>query len=245
MTVKEIFEMPAIATLEKTILDIHYEMERRRYHYCGQETETIKNLLESRQYELSKMFVMDEEYKQLLNDFNEALKAELLKMRLRTIKAYESAIESNSDEQIEVEGVCNLGYNYSTLHPVQTTRAKKIWALLNGTIDDKFNPMYALCHDGVAFNIYNPHDEIDSANQLLYLSEKEDNWNIEGLDKEMTNDMHLIYPIHSLLMHTNFSIFDFLWVRDFNIEITVHIESETHHIPQNEEELDWSEMDYN
>ncbi len=244
MTVKEIFEMPAIVTLEETILDIHYEMEQRRYHYCNQEAEAIKNLLKSRQYELSKMFVMDEEYKQLLSDFNEALKAELLKMRLRAIKAYESVRESNSDEEIEVEGVCNLGYNYSTLHPVQTMRAKKIWALLNGSIDNKFNALYALCHDGVDFNIYSYHDNIESANQLLYLNEKEDNWNIEGLDREMTKDMHLIYPIHSLLTHANFSIFDFLWVRDFNIEITVHIDSETHHIPQNEEELDWSEIDY-
>ncbi len=241
MTVQEIFEMPAISTLEESILDIHYDVEKRCYQNCGLEAEAINKLLHSRRYELSKMFVMDGEYKQLLYDFNEALKSELIDMRLRTIKAYENAIKTfGEDEDICVEGKCFLCYKYSTIHPIQTTRAKKIWALLNGTMDDKYNPLYM---DGTSFSC-DRYREIDSQNQMLYLSEKEDNWNFEGLDKEMTDDMHLIYPIHDLLMHMNFSIFDFLWVRDFNTEITVQIEKETHHIPQNEEELDWSELDY-
>ncbi len=245
MTIQEIFETPVVAELEKTILDIYWDIESKRFEYCTGETKAIDGLLSTRSYVLSKMFVMNQEYKQLLSDFNEALKSELIEMRLRTIKAYESVanIRKDDNDDISAEGICYMGYKYSTLHPIQTIRAKKIWALLNGSIDDDFNPMYALCHDGIAFRCGH-RDKIDSANQLLYLGEEEDNWNIEGLDREMTNDMHLIYPIHSFLTHANFSIFDFLWVRDFNIEITVHLDKETHHIPQNEEVLDWSEMDY-
>lgn len=48
-------------------------------------------------------------------------------------------------------------------------------------------------------------------------------WN-DGLDRELTKDINLIYPIHHLVSHTDFSIFNLLWVRDFNVEI--HIESD-------------------
>lgn len=62
---------------------------------------------------------------------------------------------------------------------------------------------------------------------MLYLSEKTDNWN-EGLNPELTSDMHLIYPFHNLYEHTCFSIFDLLWVRDFNVEISVEYDYATY-----------------
>ena len=33
----------------------------------------------------------------------------------------------------------------------------------------------------------------------------------------LTKEMHLVYPFHELFEHIGFSIFDFLWVRDFKI----------------------------
>ena len=62
---------------------------------------------------------------------------------------------------------------------------------------------------------------------MLYLSEKTDNWN-EGLNPELTSDMHLIYPFHNLYEHTCFSIFDLLWVRDFNVKISVEYDYATY-----------------
>lgn len=67
---------------------------------------------------------------------------------------------------------------------------------------------------------------------MLYLSENTDNWN-EGLDRKLTGDMHLIYPVHHLIDHTDFSIFDLLWVRDFNMEIIVESDYGTY--PEDEE----------
>ncbi len=222
MTIQEIFTTPVISSLEHTILEISYVVESRGYRYCGAEKEAVKNLLNRRQNELSKMFVMDEAYKQLLYDFNEALKAELIDMRLRTIKAYESVVKAfGENEDIYAEGKCFLDYNYPTTHPIQTMPAKKIWELLNGSISSKYNPSY---RDGIAFPYRCSKEERDSQNQLLYLCEKEDNWNDEFFDRDMTKDMHIIYPVHALTCHMNFSIFDFLWVREFNTEITVHID---------------------
>ncbi len=241
-TIEEIFSSPVITELEQTILDIHYEIEMNRYNRCYSEKQAINNLLGSRRYQLSKAFIMNEEYKQLLYDFNASLKKELISMRLRTIKAYENvAKEYEKDEYIYAEGRCFMDYDYSKIHPVQTIRAKKIWALLNGSIDEDYNPIYS---DGASFPYRCNKEKQESQNKLLYLSENLDNWNEEGLDIEMTKDMNILYPVHNLIMHMNFSIFDLLWVRNFNTEITVHIDKSTYNVPHMEDDLDWSKIDY-
>lgn len=68
-------------------------------------------------------------------------------------------------------------------------RAKKIWAILNGSIDD-YVQFYS---DGVLMGgyVYDSRKEQESENQMLYLQEESDNWN-EGLDMEITKDMYLI-----------------------------------------------------
>ena len=68
------------------------------------------------------------------------------------------------------------------------------------------------------FRIERTNGDIDSENRVLYLDESLDNWN-EGLDRNMTDDMHLVYSFHNLFNHMAFSIFDLLWVRDFSIDL--------------------------
>ena len=43
-------------------------------------------------------------------------------------------------------------------------------------------------------------------------------------DREMTKDMHLTRVFHNIYEHMEFSIFDLLWVRDFNIEVSVEVD---------------------
>ena len=237
MTVQEIFNTTAVREVE---VDVYYELENtKRHRYEGKET--ICRLLKIRKRILDSMFVLDENYKLLLADFNEAMKQQLIDMRKRTIALYESVCKSGISGSVEVKGKCFLGYGYSKIHPVQTMRAKKIWGILNGTIDDY---MLLYCDDGVhGFDIYAENPEIKSENTLLYINEEEDNWN-EGLDRELTKDMHLTYPFHNLYDHTEFSIFDLLWVRDFNIEIHVEIDSHTYPTDDWCDDLDWSKCDY-
>lgn len=47
-----------------------------------------------------------------------------------------------------------------------------------------------------------------------------DNWN-EGLDREWSKDMHLIQPFHNLYDHCYFSLYDLIYVREFNLEVHV------------------------
>ena len=79
---------------------------------------------------------------------------------------------------------------------------------------------------------------------MLYLNSDEDNWNDWFADKDMTQDMHIVQPVNHLLDHTSFSIFDLLWVRDFNIEITVETDYDTYKEEVESDELDWTEYDY-
>ena len=104
--------------------------------------------------------------------------------------------------------------------------------------------IFLYCEDGVnSFYINNYDPKIESENELLYLNEELDNWN-EGLDSEMTKDMHLTYAFHNLFSHLDFSIFDLLWVRDFNIEIHVEYNYHTYENEEYGDDLDWEKCDY-
>ena len=212
MTVQEIFNTKAVQEIETEILNLQYETEKRRL-FRDSEGFAIKSLLGIRRNILHDYFVMDEKYKLLLSEFNEALKLQLIDMRNRTIKLYESLKGNDVKNDMVVRGKCFLGYEYSKIHPVQTVRAKKMWAMLNGTMDD-FMPQ-----------------------------EEPDNWN-EGLDRELTKDMHLIHAFHNLYEHMDFSIFDLLWVRDFNVELHAEIDYHTYKSDEYGDDLDWSKCDY-
>ena len=222
MTVQEIFNSTAVRSVEEQILDLYHETERK--HWCNDENKkAIKSLLEVRRRILNSMFVLDEQNKQLLAGFNEAM------------------YKPDMGGTVEVEGKCFMGYEYSKIHPVQSMRAKKMWAVLNGSLDDY---IFLYCEDGVnSFYINNYDPKIESENELLYLNEHLDNWN-EGLDREMTKDMHLTYAFHNLFSHLDFSIYDLLWVRDFNIEIHLAYDYNTYENKEYGDDLDWEKCDY-
>ena len=240
MTVQEIFNSTAVQSVEEQILDLYHETERK--HWCNDENKkAIKSLLEVRRRILNSMFVLDEQNKQLLAEFNEAMKQQLIEMRKRAIDLYNSVYKSDMGGSVEVEGKCFMGYEYSKIHPVQSMRAKKMWAVLNGSLDDY---IFLYCEDGVNhFYINNYDPKIESENEFLYLNEDIDNWN-EGLDREMTKDMHLTYAFHNLFSHHDFSIYDLLWVRDFNIEIHVEYDYHTYENEEYGDDLDWGKCEY-
>ena len=221
MTIQEIYNSQPVRKVEYMILDCQRQSEKGMW---GMETGrvAIQNLLGIRKTILNEMFVMDDNYLQLLSDFNEAMMQQMIEMRHRTIALYESVAKAGLPGTIEVEGRCFLGYDYPPLHPIQDNRAKRMWDILNGTIDD-YVPLYSKGFGQFRINTFHSIiPEIESEHKMLYLDDELDNWN-EGLDRKMTKDLHLIYPFHDLFEHMEFSIFDLLWVRDFNIELNVEI----------------------
>lgn len=241
--VRGIFNHSSIKKIESDILDLYQESERRHFRYDSyqQISFAIKRLLKIRKNLLDEGFILNEASKQLLKEFNDALKNQLEEMWQRTIALEKKVIDLNTLPDPMATGKCFLGYNYSKIHPVQTIRAKKMWAMLNGSLDH-FEPLY---NDGVAnsFIVQSSINglEYQSCNQMLYLEEEPDNWN-EGLDPELTKDLHLIYPFHNLWEHMYFSIFDLLWVRDFDIELSIEIDYSSY--SGDYDDLDWRKYDY-
>lgn len=221
MTIQEVYNTQLVRDVEYQIIQSQWQGEKG---FWGGETKraVVRNLLHIRKRIMDEMFEMDEHYLQLLSDFNEAIKQQMIEMRKRTIALYESVAKAGLPGTIEVEGKCFLGYDYPPLHPIQDRRAKQMWEILNGARDN-YMPMY---DDGLGqFRIttyHSPTPEIESEQQMLYWSEETENHN-EGLDREMTKDLHLIFPFRDLFYHMEFSIFDLLWVRDFHIDLNVEI----------------------
>lgn len=236
MTVQEIFNTPAVRAVE---IEILYALQKEEGRTGDDAIRTmVHHLLLVRKQILNSMFVMDEQYKQLLSEFNESLKAAICRMRQQVICMHQSALQSGLPG-IETNGRLFLGYAYPKLHPVQTMRAKKIWDLLNGSYDNFF-PLY---EDGAMHIRLIEDREAVSENYCLYLGEEEDNWN-EGLDRKLTSDMHLCFGVRNLTEHNAFSWFDLLWVREFSTEITTEFQELAGKDSYPEYDLDWDICDF-
>ncbi len=222
MKTVELLCSPTIVLLEERILDLHYKMKAKDYTYKYEEYKTaISQLFELRKEYLDRVFEMDDKNKQLLYDFNEALRKKLIEMRKRVIETYEGVAMSNRNADVHAVGRCFLGYKYPDLHPIQNSpRTVQIWELLNGSIDN-FDSQY---RDGVLPGgyRYDKHNH-DSELQMLYLCDELTSWD-EGLELEPTDEVFLTFGFHHLYEHTHFSVYDLLPVREFNVEIIVEID---------------------
>ena len=142
MTVKEIFDYPAVKAVEIEILDIL--RDEKRYREGKDAKLAVQHLLRVRKRILNGMFEWTDEYFSLLSEFNNALVHAQCEMRERLSRLSESVNETGL-ENLEFQGKVFMSYKYSEIHPVQSMRAKKMWNVLNGSYD-KFMPLY---EDGV------------------------------------------------------------------------------------------------
>ncbi len=151
--------------------------------------------------------------------FNDALQNALKDMydRARLIWDTVRCNDAFTDE-IELTAKCFLGYDYPELHPVQGDDRQELWDAL---CDSGWNPLY---EDGVTITTLTlPRDIDDSFDSLTGMDCPPPNWN-EGLDQELTKDLHLISPFHHLFDHTMFALTDFIYVRKFETEIHIEVD---------------------
>ena len=78
-SVRNIFSLPQVVDIERQILDLYRNMTHSRGDHCP-DKEHIKQLLLDRKEMLDKEFVMGVGYKQLLLEFNDALRQQLIKL---------------------------------------------------------------------------------------------------------------------------------------------------------------------
>ena len=161
--------------------------------------------------------------KDILSDiiaFNDALREALREMYDRVHRVWKKVIEvmdETDGEEMELTAKLYFDYTYPELHPLQGEDRQDLWDAL---CDGDLNPMYA---DGVSvLTLTLPRDEDDSFDSFIGMDCPPPNWN-EGLDQELTKDLHLINQFHTLFQHMNFALSDFIYVRKFKTEINIEI----------------------
>ena len=161
--------------------------------------------------------------KELLPDiiaFNDALREALRDMYDRAHRIWDkmiNIIDEGDGEEMELTAKIYLDTDYPALHPIQGNDRQDLWYAL---CDDDLNPMYA---DGISvLTLTFPRDEGYTFDSFIGMDCPPPNWN-EGLDPELTKDLHLISQFHNLFQHMLFAITDFIYVRKFRTEINIEI----------------------
>ena len=152
--------------------------------------------------------------------FNDTLREALREMYDRAHRIWDkmiNIIDEGDGEEMELTAKIYLDTDYPALHPIQGDDRQDLWYAL---CDDDLNPMYA---DGISvLTLTFPRDENYTFDTFIGMDCPPPNWN-EGLDPELTKDLHLISQFHNLFQHMLFAITDFIYVRKFRTEINIEI----------------------
>lgn len=204
---------PDIALIEEHILMAYNDPRASFYTHCGALLELRTDIINR------KVLAHQDEILPDIIAFNDALRDALKEMYDRVHLVWE-ALQSNDAfaGKVEVTAKCFLGHDYPELHPIQEDDRQELW---NALCDSGWNPLY---EDGVTLPVLTfPRDLDESFDTLTGLDCPPPNWN-EGLDQELTKDLHLISPFHHLFDHMKFAITDFIYVRRFETEINIEID---------------------
>ena len=151
--------------------------------------------------------------------FNDALREALREMYDRAHRIWDKMIDSIDEdgEEMELTAKCYFDADYPASHPIQGDDRQELWYAL---CDEDLNPMYV---DGISvLTLTFPRDEGYTFDSFIGMDCPPPNWN-EGLDPELTKDLHLISQFHNLFQHMLFAITDFIYVREFRTEINIEI----------------------
>ena len=227
MDIKHVFEDSRIVMLEEDIARIN-----EHCRYSDNEKLMMKYLLEERYRVLCHLTEYDDETKRFLVDFNDALRKACAELYHRTMAVYQECLQRvDYTEYFEVEGKIFLGYEYPALHPIQTETAKQVWDAL------ACGGFCSLYDDGCAWSLRfsrecSPkHNGYETLVNWLGMEDENDNWN-EGLDREWSKDIHLIQPFNNLYDRCYFSLYDLIYIREFNLEVHVEFDGKVKYLPQ-------------
>ena len=209
----------------RIIMDINVELIEREiilksndYRWYNSDKDVLLSL---RKDIINKQVLANQ--KELLPDiiaFNDALREALRDMYDRAHRIWDkmiNIIDEGDGEEMELTAKIYLDTDYPALHPIQGNDRQDLWYAL---CDDDLNPMYA---DGISvLTLTFPRDEGYTFDSFIGMDCPPPNWN-EGLDPELTKDLHLISQFHNLFQHMLFAITDFIYVRKFRTEINIEI----------------------
>ena len=191
-----------IKKLEKEIVDFYNEFN------C--DYNKGRRMVENRKMMIND-YVLDHQ-EEILPDiiaFNDALTDALRNMYDRAYRIWDD-LKTIRDlgENVELEARCFLDKKDSD----------DLWLAL---IDDEMNPLYGWTGASMTTIYIKSDSSKESFDSLIGMDCPPPNWN-EGLNQELTKDLHLTSAFHHLFEHTNFALTDFIYKRDFYIDIKIH-----------------------
>lgn len=148
--------------------------------------------------------------------FNDALTGALRELYDRAHRIWDSIKNKGDFKNAEIEAKCYLSYDYPKLHPVQGKDRQDLW---NALCDTGWNRVYEQGLSLITLSL--PYDNC-SFESFIGQDDDYNNWN-EGLDRELTKDLHLTSAFHNTYEHMEFAITDFIYVREFETEINIEI----------------------
>ena len=190
----------------------------------------MEALIFNRRMHLNQLFKPTAENYQLLKEFNETLKEVVIKNYQHSRELYYNTKKmlADSGSSLLFEGVeCKIflgkDRQYSKSNPFQGEDSEMIWEILN---DESYNDIYCKYGCCMSFDGYHGEEDDKTEMELMGMQDADDCWN-EGLDREWNYDLHLHQHFHNLYDHTSFSIFDFIYVRDFYTEFELKFNQNT------------------
>lgn len=152
--------------------------------------------------------------------FNDALRDALHTMYDRAHQIWDNLkLIVKAGEEPELTAKCFLDKEFSLTDKVDEARREILW---NAICDSDWNILY---EEGITLTpLTLPRDLDMSFDTLIGMDCLPPNWN-EGLDRELTKDLHLTSAFHHLFRHTDFAITDFITVQKFRTEIEININS--------------------
>ena len=149
--------------------------------------------------------------------FNDALTDALREMYDRAHHMWDSIKENKAfNGETEIVAKCYLSYEYPKLHPIQGKDRQELWEAI---CDAGWNKLY---DDGVSLYPLRLPFYDESFESFIGMDGENKNWN-EGLDRELTKDLHLTSAFHNLFEHLEFAITDFIYARKFEAEIRIEM----------------------
>ena len=198
-----------LVSLERRILQQYEDVDHYdRYSFL---LKIRKELIDHIILEHQEVFLAD------IVAFNKALRSALQKM-------YDHAHEVWSrikDDRLfgnnkELVARCFLPNQYPILHPIHRKNSEALYGALQ---DTAWNQFY---EDGVSLMPLRLSEGMNDETFRSYIGMEcpPPNWN-EGLDRELTKDLHLIHQFNHLFEYTNFALTDFIYCRDFESQIEI------------------------
>ncbi len=151
--------------------------------------------------------------------FNDALTDALRDMYDRAYRIWDD-LKTIRDlgKNVELEARCFLDYKFADNPTIEEEEKEDLWCALS---DDELNPLYGWTGASLTtIHMKTGDDSKESFDSLIGMDCPPPNWN-EGLNRELTKDLHLTSAFHHLFEHTNFALTDFIYLRDFDIEIKI------------------------